>query len=331
MRLACCLAVSISAFAGASQAAEWRAQRVDTPARVIALETVDGTAQVNAGGLWYRIVSDGGQFKLAFVDTPARPKLPSGALPDSRVASGSHDVLRAWLADPTSRYDHGILGDPVAAGSLIIEGRDGKLNRVTLNDDAVFEDLEPRLVDLDGDGHDEIVVVKSYLKRGSSLAVIAARNSKYDIVAETPPIGRPHAWLNPAGIADFTGDGKVDIALVRMPHAVGALELWAWIDRKLRKTAELSDVANHISGTRALNMSATADFDGDGIADLAIPSFDRSKLRIIVFAPKPREIASVALPAQAVTNLALIANGSGRPPMIAVGLSDGSLTVLRRD
>ena len=149
----------------------------------------------------------------------------------------------------------------------------------------MFEDLEPRLADLDGDGHDEIVVVKSYLKRGSSLAVIAVRNGKYEIVAETPPIGRPHAWLNPAGIADFNGDGKIDIALVRMPHAVGTLELWSWADRSLRKTAELPDVANHIAGTRALDMSATADFDGDGIADLALPSFDRNRLRIVAFTP----------------------------------------------
>ena len=331
MRLACCLAVSICVFAGASQAAEWRAQRVDTPARVIAIEAADGTARVNAGGLWYRVVTDGGQLKLAFVDTPAKPQLPSGALPDGRIASGSRDILRAWLADPTSRYDRGIFGDPVQAGSLVIEGRDGKPNRVTLNNDAVFEDLEPRLADLDGDGHDEIVVVKSYLKRGSALAVIGLNKGKYEIIGETPPIGQPHAWLNPAGIADFTGDGKIDIALVRMPHAMGTLELWTWVDRKLRKAAELSDVANHISGTRALDMSATADFDGDGIADLAIPSFDRSKLRIVAFAPKPREIASIALPAKAVTNLALIAAGSGQPPMIAIGLSDGSLTVLRSD
>ena len=29
-------------------------QRVDTPARVIAIETVDGQVRVNAGGLWYQ-------------------------------------------------------------------------------------------------------------------------------------------------------------------------------------------------------------------------------------------------------------------------------------
>lgn len=324
------LAASTWAVAGVSQAAEWHAQRIDTPARVMAVETVDGKAQVNAGGLWYRIVFADGKIKLAFVDAPAKTEIPQDALPDGRIAVGHRDIARAWLAEPVTRYDHGILGDKIEAGSLVIETRDGKLQSVRLKDDAVFEDREPRLADLDGDGHDEIVVVKSYLKRGSSLAVIAARNGKYEIVAETPPIGTPHAWLNPAGIADFNGDGKTDIALVRQPHAVGQLELWSWADKRLRKTGELADTANHIAGTRAIDMSATADFDGDGIADLAVPSFDRSRLRIVAFKPAPHEIASIALPAKVVTNIALIADGS-RPPAIAIGLSDGSLAVLRHD
>ncbi|HLA20502.1 MAG TPA: VCBS repeat-containing protein [Pseudolabrys sp.] len=324
------LAAFTWAAADTSQAAEWRVQRIDTPARAMALETVDGKAQVNAGGLWYRILFADGAFKLAFVDAPAKTEYPHGALPDGRIAVGRRDIARAWLAEPTTRYDHGILGDTTEAGSLVIEARDGKLHTVRLKDDAVFEDLEPRLADLDGDGHDEIVLVKSYLKRGSSLAVIAARNGKYDIVAETPPIGRPKTWLNPAGIADFNDDGKTDIALVRMPHAVGNLELWTWVDKRLRKTGELADTTNHIAGARALGMAAAADFDGDGIADIAVPSFDRNRLRILGFKPAPHEIASVTLPATAATNIALLA-GSGAPPTIAVGLSDGSLIVIRRD
>jgi len=322
----------LCAVAGAAGAAEWRVQQIDTPARVVAVETIDGKPQVNAGGLWYRLVLVDGQYKLAFNDQPAKPEQPNDALQDSRAAVGSRDIARAWLAEPTTRYDHGILGHPVEANSLIVEGRDGKLQSVRLKDDAVFEDLEPRLADLDGDGHDEVVVVKSYLKRGSALAVIALNKGKYDIVAETPPIGQPQAWLNPAGIADYNGDGKQDIAVVRMPHAVGALELWTWgTDRKLRKTAEMLDVSNHVAGSQVLGMSATADFDGDGIADLAVPSFDRGKLRIVAFAPQPREIASVELPAKVVSNLVLLGGGGAVPPAIAVGLFDGSLVVVRRD
>jgi hypothetical protein len=173
-------------------------------------------------------------------------------------------------------------------------------------------------------------VVKSYLKRGSALAVVALRKGRYEIVAETPPLGGSHRWLNPAGIADFNGDGKTDIALVRQPHVVGELEVWAYADGYLHKAATLPGTANHIIGARALHLSAVADFDGDGIMDIALPSLDRTHLRIVSFAPRAREIASIALPAKAVTNLALISDGA-KSPIIAVGLADGTLAVLRND
>jgi len=323
------LALLTAAAASVAQGAEWRMQRVYAPARVMALDTVDGQVRVDAGGLWYRVVLDGAHASLVFLDLPAKPKLPDGALPDGRIATGKGDITRAWLAEPTNRYDHGILGDPIEAASLVIETRDSKSHVVRLKDDAVFEDLEPRIADLDGDGHDEIVVVKSYLNRGSALAVIGQRNGKYQITAETPPLGAPRRWLDPVGIADFNGDGKTDIALVRQPHVVGALELWTWSGGTLRKSAELDDAANHVAGTRAIDMHAVADFDGDHIADIAVPSLDRNTLRIVAFAPQPREIMRMPLPAKAATNIGVLHSGSA-PPAIALGLADGALVLIRQ-
>jgi hypothetical protein len=43
---------------------------------------------------------------------------------------------------------------------VVIEMRGGKRHTVRLKNDAVFEDLEPRIADLDGDGHNEVIVVK---------------------------------------------------------------------------------------------------------------------------------------------------------------------------
>jgi len=141
-------------------------------------------------------------------------------------------------------------------------------------------------------------------------------------------LGAAHRWLDPAGIGDFTGNHKTDIALVREPHTAGVLEIWSWRDNDLRKTAELPDAANHIAGTRAVDMATVADFNGDNIPDIAIPSRDRTRLRIVSFSPSAREIASVALPAKAATNLGLLR--SVMAPAVAVGLADGSLVVVRR-
>jgi hypothetical protein len=309
-----------------AQAAEWHVERIDAPARVTGISIVDGQVRAYIGGLWYLVTRKDGKVSVAFQDDIPWPKAPAGALPDGRLAVGQHDIARAWLAEPTDAYDHGVLGDRIEGRALVIEPRSGERQTVRLKNDAVFEDLEPRLADLDGDGRDEIVVVKSYLTRGSALAVIAARKGKYVVAAETPPLGAPHLWLDPAGIADFTGDGQTAVALVRQPHAIGALELWAWRDGRLQKTAEMAGFANHIIGTRSIDMAAVADFDGDGVADLALPAFDRASLRIVSFAPQPREIARIALPAKAVTDLGLLRGGP--TPAIALGLADGSLVVV---
>jgi FG-GAP-like repeat len=327
-RLLAFLLVAGLAAIAAAQAAEWRVERIDVPARVTGIETVNGKVRAYSGGLWYVLVRRDDQVAFSFSDLLTWPEVPNDALPGSKLAVGRHDIARAWLADPTDRYDHGILGDKIEAGSVVIETRDGVRHPVQLKNDAVFEDLEPRIADLNGDGRDNVIVVKSYIKRGSALAVIGERRGKYEIIAETPPLGAPYRWLDPVGLADFTGDHKTDIALVRQPHVDGMLELWSWRDGRLRKVAELPDATDHIAGSRAMDMSAVADFDGDGVADIAIPSFDRDTLRIVSFAPTPRTIASIKLPAKAVTNLGLLPAATG--PAVVLGLADGSLVWVRR-
>jgi FG-GAP-like repeat len=192
-----------------------------------------------------------------------------------------------------------VLGDAIEAGSLVIERPDGRRVTLRLGPDAVFEDIKPRIVTLNG--IERIILVKSYLDRGSALAIVDPNSAT--IIAETLPIGHANAWLNPAGIADFDGDGVTDIVLVRQPHVVGRLELWSMLNGKLRKTAEVPDVSNHFIGSRALNMSFTADFDGDGRPDLAVPSLDRRTLRLIAFTPQAHDIARLQLPAPVATNI----------------------------
>lgn len=219
------------------------------------------------------------------------------AIADLRIATGQKDITSAWLIAPTTRYPHFVQGSDYEAGGLRLRMADGRTLTLMLDEDHVFEDRQPRLADLDGDGSDEIVLVLTSLAKGASLAAYAVVGDTITLKAKTPFIGRPYRWLNPAGIADFDGNGQLDVAFVAMPHLAKRLELWTLSDRGFRQTGKVKDISNHQNGSPHTGMSAVADFDGDGIADLAIPDGSRRIIRVISLAgPVGREIDRIPLP-----------------------------------
>ena len=266
-----------------------------------------------------KLPADPGAYKRSRRDLP---------FPDSRVARGTRNIAAAWFSEPVTRYRHFILGAEQEPAELVVSTADRGLFKFTLPPDSVFEDREPRLWDLDGDGNDEIVVVRSYLKTGAALAIFGIKDNALAMLAETPPIGQPFRWLNPAGVGDFDGDGRPDIALVRTPHIGGELVLYSYIDGRLVERLAINDVSNHAIRSSHLRLSAVADFDGDGIADLAIPSADRRALRVLSFKGwRPREIARVLLPATAAEDFAVVTQ-NGRPA-VKVGLGGGRTVVVQ--
>ena len=158
--------------------------------------------------------------------------------------AAAQTITTARYADPTTRYDHGILGDAIEWGTLEITLDDGTTRRFILPETLVFEDTAPRLADLDADGSPEVIVVESSLTAGARLTVYGPNGR----LAMTDYIGRKNRWLAPVGAADFTGDGRLEIAMVVTPHLAGRVDLLAFDGSSLTLIARTSGLTNHRIG-----------------------------------------------------------------------------------
>lgn len=296
---------------------------------VLALLTILPIGPATADETWTVSRSDGSALTQK---KPGRavPKTLDG-LPDGRIAVNKHDgdIHSAWYEKPTSRYGHGILGDRIEAGALVVKRRDGETVSLTLPDNEVFEDLYPRLADLDGDGTTEVVTIRSSLSGGGSVTLYGLREGRLVERATTGFIGLANRWLNIAGIARFSGTGSREIAYVRTPHIGGTLFLYRFADGRLSRIASLHGFSNHQIGSRELQLSAVADLDGDGRMELALPSDDRATLRIVGLGKGGlSERASVKLPAR--IDKAIAVSGSGANTRFTVGLDDGRVYQVKR-
>ncbi len=312
-------------------AERWQVTKIKTDEPVQEIrQTGPDAAAVRMGDNWYRVKRCGATFCLSATVKPPRTRAPKDALPDGLVAEAAGlDIRRAWYAQPTTRYDHGILGDRIEAGSLEVADSGRRRSRIVLPRSSVFEDLKPRVADLNGDGRAEVVTIKSYLDRGGSLAVYGLKGSALRRLAQTPPIGRANRWLNVAGIADFDGNGGREIAIVVTPHIGGTLEFWSYTGARLRRIAAAAGFSNHAIGSRNLGLSAVADIDGDGRADLAVPDDSRRRLKLVGLRNgRVSILATIDLPDRVSHDIAVIADTSGA--VFLAGLDNGQVVAVHR-
>ncbi len=320
-------ALATTLVSPAAQSRAWSAEIVDLGQPVSTLRQIGDEVYVEAGR-WYRAMPCDEVLCLS----PSRPPVHKSArdgIPGGAIATADGPgIVEAWYGNPTTRYDHGILGDRIEGGSLIVVDDSGLCNTITLDPGHVFEDITLRIADIDGHGRNDVVVIRSGLATGAAIAIYSVPGSALVERASIPPIGLTHRWLNVAGIADFNGDGALDIAIVKTPHIGGRLDIWTMRGGRLMLLAAAKGFSNHVIGSTELGLAAVADANRDGLADLALPADDRSTLRIVgLRGSSIVDIASVPLGAPIVAAIGKMVT-EGRPVFI-VGLQDGALVLVR--
>ncbi|MEB8432656.1 VCBS repeat-containing protein [Cocleimonas sp. KMM 6892] len=185
--------------------------------------------------------------------TNSAEALPKTDFPESLVVSDAakSGIQSAWYDEATTRYAHGVLGDAIEAAALHAKTVDGKTLSISLETAQVFEDINPRLADIDGDGRNEIITIRSHKQKGAQIAVYGIREASSNtlsVIASTPYIGQSHRWLAPVGIADFDNDGAMDIAYIDRPHLARILRVWSYRHGSLQQTAQKSGLTNHKIG-----------------------------------------------------------------------------------
>jgi len=158
--------------------------------------------------------------------------------------------LNGWVATfsgPTDRYGHAVLGSTPEWGKLCLTHRDAN-GCVTLPEHKVFEDIAPRLADVDGDGRLDAVVVESDAQAGASLVVYMLEPSGQLKRFANDPVGTRFRWLAPIGIADLDGDGHTEVAYIDRPHLAKTLRILRFVDSGFIEVATQTGLTNHRIG-----------------------------------------------------------------------------------
>jgi len=211
-------------------------------------------------------------------------------LPERMVSvfEQSDRTVHALYAAPTSAYPHGILGDALEAQQLLVHV-DSKLYVLHLADDYVFEDIQPRLVDVDQDGQPEIITIRSHVERGAGILIYKIVGDELLEYAWVSEIGRANRWLNIAAIYDLNGDDQVDLAWVQTPHIGGTLHVTSIKPGELMPVSSQSRYSNHSIGERNLCLSVLSfikddtNGNGEGEIRLFIPTQDKAAIQSFKF------------------------------------------------
>lgn len=172
-----------------------------------------------------------------------------GMLAATAGTGAAQSAQEARYVEPTDRYGHDALGPGHEWEALEVTVAGGaEALRFEAGPEHVFEDIAPRLWDVDGDGQTEIVTVQSHLERGARLLILKPTASGLTPLSASPYIGARHRWLAPVGMADIDADGVQDLILVDRPHLAKELVFYAFAPGALREMARVPGYTNHRFG-----------------------------------------------------------------------------------
>ena len=196
-------------------------------------------------------------------------------IPERAVSISKDGRVHALYTDPVDRYQHGILGD-VLEGSQLVVAIDSNIIELTLTAEYVFEDIRPRLFDVDRDGALEVICIRAKVRAGAGIVIYKVENQQLIEYAFVEEIGRENRWLNIATIADLDGDGGIEIAWIQTPHIGGILKVAKIKAGQLEVLDQKSQYSNHAIGSRNLCLSVLVEKDSRKV--LYVPTQNRRQI-----------------------------------------------------
>lgn len=196
-------------------------------------------------------------------------------LPEKQIAINNSATVYAQYAQPTAKYRHGILGDSIEAEQLVVVQ-----NRIvythTVSDKYVFEDIKPRLFDVDNDGELEFITIRTHVTKGAGIMIYKIIDNVLTEFSWVEEIGLSNRWLNIVASFDLDNDGTVELTWIQTPHIGGILKVADIKAGKLEVLFELSGYSNHSIGERNLCLSMVAKIGKEIV--FFVPTQDRKKI-----------------------------------------------------
>ncbi len=196
-------------------------------------------------------------------------------MPEAQVSISRDQSVLAQYINQTDKYPHSILGDELEATGLVAV-YDEQFYTLELSENYVFEDIRPRLYDVDRDGMLEIICIRTEVNGGAGIVIYKLLQEQLKEFAFVPVIGKRFRWLNIAAIDDLDNDGTVELAWIETPHIGGKLKVAKIEAGEMEILDQASLYSNHGVGKTNLCLSVVTEANGSKL--LYVPNQLRNKI-----------------------------------------------------